>query len=420
MGSREQERVDSLAVEKESERLKALRDYDILDTAPENEFDELVSLASEICGTPIALMSLVDANRQWFKSAIGLDFRETPRTMSFCARTIETDDILVVDDATRDARFKSNPLVTGPSHLRFYAGYPIRSHDGHKLGSFCILDRIPRSMTTLQRKTLRVLGHQVEAQLEQRARVRALASGEAAIRVSRDALERLQQQKDGLSAMVAHDLKNSIAAILSNVEFLMGEEKLLAGDHLDAARDIQVAAGNLLRLATNLMDLSSSGGRLEVRLRPLRIRPFLASVASSIRSRADRKGHAVFVESGDMELVADELLLRRVLDNLLDNALKYGPYEFGILKISAESVVPDAVDLVVADNGRGIPHADRERIFERYVQLSARATTEPSSSGRGLGLAFCRLAVEAHGGTIVAEENVPTGARFRIRLPFLR
>ena len=152
----------------ERERLEALRRYRILDTLPEPDFDDLASLAARICGTPTALITLVDADRQWFKAKVGLDATQTPRDVAFCAHAILHSDLLVVPDATADQRFATNPFVTGPPHIRFYAGAPLMSPDGHALGTLCVIDQVPRQLTPEQAEALRALSRQVVAELELR------------------------------------------------------------------------------------------------------------------------------------------------------------------------------------------------------------------------------------------------------------
>ena len=152
----------------EDARLQALRDYEILDTAAEAEFDDFTTLAAHICGTPIALISLIDADRQWFKSRVGVDAHETPRDVAFCAHAIQRPGVFMVPDAQADARFADNPFVTGETEVRFYAGAPLLTDGGHALGTLCVIDHVPRTLTVEQESALQALARQVIARLDLR------------------------------------------------------------------------------------------------------------------------------------------------------------------------------------------------------------------------------------------------------------
>ena len=151
--------------ENEERRLRTLRSLDVLDTLPEDRFDRLTRLAKRMFDVPIALVSLVDENRQWFKSCIGLPVLETSRDVSFCGHTILGDEIFLIPDATKDKRFVDNPLVTGEPHIRFYAGCPLQATDGSKLGTLCIIDEQPRNLTAEDLDALRDLEAMVEGEL---------------------------------------------------------------------------------------------------------------------------------------------------------------------------------------------------------------------------------------------------------------
>ncbi|MGD0390834.1 MAG: EAL domain-containing protein [Tepidisphaeraceae bacterium] len=158
----------------ESERLAALRRCEALDTAPEIAFDDIVLLASRVCEAPMAAISLVDEHRQWFKSRVGFEARQTPREVAFCAHAILQSDLLVVPDAMKDERFHDNPLVRGDPHVRFYAGAPLVTTDGHAIGALCVMDTVARSLSTGQAETLHVLARQVINQIELRQAQRRL------------------------------------------------------------------------------------------------------------------------------------------------------------------------------------------------------------------------------------------------------
>lgn len=193
--------------ENEAERLAALREYEVLDTLPEPGYDDITQVAAQICGTPIALVSLVDEHRQWFKSRVGVDVEETPRDWAFCAYAIlEPNDLTVVEDALEDPRFADNPLVTGSPGIRFYAGAPLVTSEGHVLGTLCVIDREPRTLTIAQRAALRALARQVVTQMELKRVIARLQRSQEALELAHAALEKRHEQasrsRDELASLV--------------------------------------------------------------------------------------------------------------------------------------------------------------------------------------------------------------------------
>jgi class 3 adenylate cyclase len=197
----------------EDARLAELREYNILDTGPEPEFDDLVGLASQICGTPVALISLIDAQRQFFKARTGLDVTQTPRDAAFCAHAIVEPGLTVVPDAAADPRFADNPLVISDPNIRFYAGSPLITPKGHAMGTLCVIDRIPRTLDQTQRKALETLGRQVVTLLQLR---RARDEARRANSVQAELLASLRAEQERSERLLLSLFPQPIAERLKN------------------------------------------------------------------------------------------------------------------------------------------------------------------------------------------------------------
>lgn len=386
----------------EHERQRALDELSLVDTPPEDAFDDVVALASELCDTPIALFSLIDHGRQWFKSAVGIDITETTRNVSFCAYAIaQAHRPFVVDNASDDVRFRDSPLVTGGPRIRFYAGVPVAAPNGKPIGTLCVMDHRTRSLTAVQRHALVVLARQIEAQLALRQTV--LLHIKAA------------REKRELTEMIIHDLKSPLASIGPNAEYIA--EVSGAVDVRLAAADIKDAAHRMHRLVLDVLDTSmtvDTGVRL--RLGALDIGVLLQDIADQTLGRARGLGTTLDVDPASHGILvdADSDLVRRVVENLLDNALKYAANGGGHVRLAARDK-DGRVEVSVSDDGAGIATADHARIFHRGARLSG--VDAAASTSRGLGLRFCAIAVEAHGGRIVVEHNRPQGTLFRFTLP---
>jgi hypothetical protein len=203
----------------EAERLEVLRNYHILDTPPEQVFDDLAQLAGFICGTPISLVSLIDADRQWFKAKVGWDKSDsTKREVAFCQHTILGEDVFEIEDATKDPMFWDNPLVTGEPSIRFYAGAPLITPDGFPLGTICALDTVPHRLSEQQRNALRIVAREIVSHLE--------------LRRARQQLEQEQRKLDGLLRM-ANDAAESLYMGSRAEIFIKQESKLLRVETID-------------------------------------------------------------------------------------------------------------------------------------------------------------------------------------------
>lgn len=234
----------------EGRRLAALERYEILDTPPEEAFERITRLAARVLDAPIALVSLVDRDRQWFKSCFGWDLRESARETSFCTHAIEQDEVLVVPDARLDPRFSGNPLVTGDTHIRFYAGAPLRTSEGDVLGTLCVLDTEPRDFRKDELQTLVELASVVVDELDLRLALSIVRKSEARTSAAlRDAQEAYEARNRFLSSM-SHELRTPLNAIIGFAQLLQEDD--ISGAQKEDVREIVTAARTLLKMINEI------------------------------------------------------------------------------------------------------------------------------------------------------------------------
>lgn len=314
----------------EAGRLAALDRYEILDTDREKDFDDVAELASEICGTPIAVVNLIGDGRQFFKAEVGLGVRETPLDSSFCAKAILEEEFLVVPDATKDSRFDCNPLVTGEPGLRFYAGALLKTETGHAIGTVCVLDVVPHDLTPLQERSLRVLARQVMKQLDLRLAIR-----------ERD---RARDQQKLLIQELAHRLKNTLTMVQA-----IASQTLKSVSERDAVsaferRVVALGQAHDLLLQENF------------KAAPVR------DVADLVLSPHDRAGRFELVGPEVVIGPKATLSLSLILHELATNATKYGSLskEAGRIRLSWNVSSQNGHDeLTVTWSESGGPPADK-------------------------------------------------------------
>ncbi|MFQ6548920.1 sensor histidine kinase [Aestuariibius sp. 2305UL40-4] len=300
------------AVENE-DRLAALRSRHLLDTPRESDFDAIAALAAAICDAPIALISLVEDTRQWFKAAIGVDIRQTTIDRSICALAIRQSDLFVIPDTTADPRTADNPLVAGELHLRFYAGMPLTGADGLPLGTLCVLDTKPRTLSDVQAQTLRTLARQVMAQIDLRSALRNLADDQREIEHQTRRLTEALGQQDILRKEIDHRVKNS----LQQVSALLGLQATEAGDG-PLADGLREAQGRVRAIAEIHDQLHRSSTSATVDLSA-----YLDRLADILRSQA-RPGITLDLRSDPVEVpsrYAGSLAL--FVNEFVSNALKH-------------------------------------------------------------------------------------------------
>ncbi|HAO98714.1 MAG TPA: hypothetical protein DCQ83_01580, partial [Fibrobacteres bacterium] len=306
----------------EAERLEALHRNDIMDTVPEREYDDITLLASRICGTPMALVGLIDDRRQWFKSKVGFEGEETRRDLTFCAHAIlKPEETMVVPDALQDKRFFDNPSVTDGLKVRFYAGTPLMSPDQQVLGTLCVIDPEPRKgLDPAQLEALEALAREVTTQMELRLAKKTLAEKNAD-------LEKLNAQKNQFIGMAAHDLRNPLQ-VVSGYSKLLSNNLLgaLSADQGKVMESINRNCELVLKLVDDLLAISKiESGELQLDLQAADIIPVLRKNVELNGFLAESKRIRISfgADSESLPVRMDAFKIEQVLNNLIQNAVKF-------------------------------------------------------------------------------------------------
>ena len=392
----------------EAARLNALRRYGILDTATEQAFEDLTRLASFVCGTPISTVTFIDENRQWFKSHRGLEDEETPRDQAFCAHAILDRGVFVVPDATLDRRFSDNPLVIADPHIRFYAGAPLVTHDGFALGTLCVIDRVPRTLSYDQTEALQALSRRAMAQLEMRKTLGDLY-------VAYKELQSLDEARGDFVSMVSQQLRAPLASIGESLQRVLAADPIALGtdEYRQPLRNALATVERLTRLANDVLDLSSAEiGTLALRRSICDVGDLVTAAAAAIRlvpQGRDRLHARVDEDAGMIAADADRIV--EALVNLLGHALKSSPVS--ALVTADARAAEGGVEIAIRAEGPGLSPNDLARLFQPFARPDARS----AGVGGGLGLAVSKAIIEQHGGTVVVEGDAGDGTTFKVWLP---
>ncbi|OAV43163.1 ATP-binding protein [Lewinella sp. 4G2] len=387
----------------ERERLLSLNSYALLDSLPNDEYDDLVTIAAEICGTPISLISLVDDDRQWFKANYGLGgVTETSRDVAFCAHNIlDPDNVLIVPDARKDERFADNSLVTGSPNIAFYAGMPLVTENGFALGSLCVIDTVPRELTEVQLKALRALGRQVTKLFELRL----------ARRRSEDTIAQmtlLRKRMLDFNHVIAHDLKAPIRNIRQLVEIVVEDYRdLLPADGIQLLDMLTSASLDANRLIQGVLKYSTSLHQIGAQRDEINLAELIANFGTMFKGETPYRLEYV----GPAQVINAPLIaLRQILQNLVGNAIKFCDKEEAVITIGCE-LAGRFYRFSVQDNGPGIPPAQREAIFSLFYTTAIEEDGQTNS--HGVGLSIVSELVKALGGELAVESEEGVGSLFR-------
>ncbi|MDB9526685.1 ATP-binding protein [Oscillatoria sp. CS-180] len=410
-----------------------------MDTVTEDVFDDLTKLIAYICETPVALVSLVDRDRQWFKSKTGLDINETAKDYSFCAHALcDQDSVMVVSDASQDERFIGNPLVTSKPGIRFYAGTPLVSSDGYALGTLCVIDYVPRELTFQQLDALKALGRQVVTQIEAKHQLKLLQATQAQI-IQSSKMTALRK----LAAGIAHEINNPNTFIYGNLEYLSEYIQTLlrlintCQDHLSSLPpafldvlktiDLDFVEDDLWSIFKSIQNGSQRIQKIvqsvgtfasldEEGPKQIDVHRSLEVTLESLGFRLKGAAISVQQEYGNVALINGySRAVNQVFFNLLDNAidaLERSSKEEKIIKIQTRMLDDDNVVISVTDNGVGISKDNQSRVFDPFF------TTKKTGTGTGTGLFVSHQIIsEQHGGRLYCSSQPNEETTFVIELP---
>ena len=390
----------------EEERLLELYSYDLLDTAEEDEFNDIVKLASQICNVPISLISLIDIGTQWFKARVGLEVPETSRELSFCAHAIAGDyELFEVNDAANDHRFHDNPLVTGHPNIKFYAGIPLTTKRGHKLGTLCVIDSKPGALTEQQQFALKVLAGQVVKLAEQRLQNRYLQQYQ----------KRLQQQaemQNRILSIVAHDVRSPLVSLQGIVE--LSQENIISEEKKAEMIEMwKKQLDNTMCLLSNLIEWAKIQASSDLlRRTPIDLNEIVNDEIITCTASSEMKQNNLQNNICTRFLMyGDENVLRFIIRNVLNNSNKFT--EGGIISIDAKRN-KGKVMIAISDNGIGMTEQQLANLAEGKSSMVGLGTR--NEKGSGLGFMLIKDFVEMLDGNITIESNLGKGTTVHIEM----
>jgi signal transduction histidine kinase len=393
-------------------RLDVLAATGLLDTPPEKAFDRLTQLATLILNAPVSLVSLVEKDYQFFKSQKGLpepwaSERSTPLSHSFCQHVVASATPLIVADARQHPLLQNNAAIRDLKVIA-YLGIPLTTPEGQTLGSFCTIDAQPRVWTEREIEIMQGLASFVMNEIELRLLARHFHANYLELRD-------LELEREEMVQMLVHDLRNPLSSLLMGLDLVDAMENSEAGQ--ECLKTAQKGAQSLLRMVNDILDISKSqAGRLHLDLSDVSAKD-LVNVACTLMGRmaADAGIKIKMHIAADVPAFrGDKEKIRRVLVNLISNAVQHTPRN-GEIDISVQhDSVSKTIIFKISDTGTGIPKEAFGQIFEKFSQSKVKKTDKLST---GLGLSFCKMAAEAHGGTISVESELGHGTTFRLEIP---
>lgn len=392
-------------LDNETARQAAVEKYRLLDTMPEDNYDNITSLISNICNAPISLITLLDKDRNFLKSRHGLEMSESPRELSFCGHAIAGDEeIMIVPDARKDVRFMDNPIVKEFKAI-FYAGVPLVDTNGFKLGSLCVYDHQPRILEDNQINALKAMAKQVIMLFEERFKTFELEKLQTQLR------ERNEELKD-FAGIVSHDLKAPLSNIIMISELLKEGEKNLSDQSIEYLGYLKNSSKNMSRYIDGMLQFYRSEELVTEEYDSVSFVDLVEDVISL--TIVDDNTIVEYMPETDTTLVTNEIAIKQILINLVTNAVKYGdkvPTKISISLIDYKT----EYEIKVYDNGTGIAPENLKSIFKLF--FVATQEDRNGKQGTGIGLATVAKLLEHMNGRISVESELGKWTEFTIKLP---
>ncbi|MEQ8714488.1 MAG: GAF domain-containing sensor histidine kinase [Cyclobacteriaceae bacterium] len=388
----------------ERQRRKEVEKYGLLDSLPEQSYDQITELMAYICDVPISLVTLLDKDRNFLKSHHGVPFNESPRNISFCGHTILSDEeIVVVEDATKDERFSDNPLVTDYKAI-FYAGVSLINSNGYKLGTLCVYDHKPRSLNPDQQKALINMAKQVVIIMEKHYENKLLEQARDEMKIRNTDLERFAQ-------IISHDLRSPLNNIVGLIDLIESADSSVLSDdtleHLGLLKQSSVVMTSYIR---GLLDYYKSENTLEDQISDIELYHFIKDVRSVVQN--DRNS-TIALKTELTVIRTIKAALQQILINLIVNALKYNSKPNQVVEIVISENV-SYYQFSVEDNGDGIPSHLHKRIFELFK--TGDQPDRDGHQGTGIGLATVKKLVNRMDGQIEVQSKVGLGSQFKFSI----
>ena len=395
----------------EQQRLTELYNYKILDSEAENDFDDLAIIASELAGTPISAISLIDYDRQWLKAKVGLAGTEIKREISFCSHAIQEDTHMVIPNTLEDDRFSLNPLVLHSPGIKFYAGFPLVTPRGFKIGTLCVLDKKPRKLSESKLNALSKLAQQVMKLIELRLKNDELTKLKQNLEGQKTQLGEMLDHQRKLMAILAHDTRGPLGGMQALLNLYTGDEILA-----EESKEVFSLIDGQIEILLSLIDNITSWGFAYINAKDnvaaeIDIRAIVNNAIAPFQQSAKEKNISI---SNDVKCMPrltmqkDELSF--IVRNLINNSVKFSPS--GQIKIYDEPR-SNTYALIIEDTGIGIPTEIRERLFKNPVHSREGTSHE---KGSGLGLMLIHDFIKQVKGTIIVLSEEGKGTKVIIEL----